>query len=145
LWEAHPEATSAEVRDAIVESAHLFTTPNDSMGHGIPNFMMAHAILEANAIDELESFEDDPNALSVFPQPATDFLQVRSNWAATGERWIWRLYSRNGSLISQGLTAESPVTIEFSTPPESGTYILTFIDPSTGKLQEALPVIFVNR
>jgi hypothetical protein len=144
LWEAHPEATSAEVRDAIVESAHLFTAPNDSMGYGIPNFAVADALLEANAVGEISDSADSDAAARVFPQPAKDYLQVTGEWAVTGERRIWRLYSRNGSWVEEGTFEGSTVEIVFGSPLVSGTYILTIVDSSTGRLLDALPVVFVN-
>lgn len=45
LWQAHPNKSAAEIREAIVASASLFTAPNDSMGHGIPDFWQAHQLL----------------------------------------------------------------------------------------------------
>ena len=45
LWQANPTATSMEIFNAIEQSAHQYLSPDDLMGHGIPNFMTAHYIL----------------------------------------------------------------------------------------------------
>jgi hypothetical protein len=51
LWQAFPNKTNAEITKLIKESAHLYNTPNNHEGYGIPNFK---TIFEA--IDE---FDDD--------------------------------------------------------------------------------------
>lgn len=45
LWQAFPDATNMDVLEAVRQSAHLYLTPNDSMGYGIPNFGLAYEIL----------------------------------------------------------------------------------------------------
>lgn len=47
LWQAFPEATNMDIMHAVEMSAHLYTTPNDSMGYGIPNFGKAYALLDS--------------------------------------------------------------------------------------------------
>lgn len=72
LLQANPGKTVDEVMDAIRQSASLFTSPNDSMGYGIPDFCVANDILSANV--GIESF----NASNVFiyPNPTTDNLTI---------------------------------------------------------------------
>ena len=45
LWQAFPEFTNMELLDAIQKSAHMYQTPDDRYGYGIPNFRIAHEIL----------------------------------------------------------------------------------------------------
>ncbi len=45
LWQAFPEFTNMELLDAIQKSAHLYQTPDDRYGYGIPNFRKAYEIL----------------------------------------------------------------------------------------------------
>lgn len=55
LWEACPERSNMEIIDAIRQSAHLYSTPNDSMGYGIPDFEVAYNLLhDPKNIDEIE-------------------------------------------------------------------------------------------
>lgn len=49
LWQLHPERNAHDVMDAVRRSAHLWLAPNDSMGYGIPDFMVAHAWLDLTA------------------------------------------------------------------------------------------------
>jgi len=63
LWQAHPTATVMEIHDAIQQSANYASSPNDSLGYGIPNFALAHQLLGVT--------ENSPaqNALIVYPNP----------------------------------------------------------------------------
>ena len=38
LWQAFPNKTNTEIVQLVKESAHLYATPNDHEGYGIPNF-----------------------------------------------------------------------------------------------------------
>ena len=61
FWQAFPNKTNTEIAQTIRESAHLFATPEDHYGYGIPNF---------EAIFSLLSGEDDSqNTISVYPNP----------------------------------------------------------------------------
>lgn len=50
LWQAFPTRSNMDIIDAVQRSAHLYLTPNDSMGYGIPNFGMAYEILKAETV-----------------------------------------------------------------------------------------------
>ena len=45
LWQANPDKTNMEVMNAIMQSAHLYNTPDDQLGYGIPNYTLANALL----------------------------------------------------------------------------------------------------
>ncbi len=66
LWQAFPNSTAWEVHQAIEESAHLYNTPNDSMGYGIPDFEIARTLLS----DPLGIANyTNKTALAVYPNP----------------------------------------------------------------------------
>lgn len=72
LWQLHPERSAHDVMDAVRRSAHLWSTPNDSMGYGIPDFMQAHAWLLATAVEEQEQ-----GAVSrAFPNPFNERIAL---------------------------------------------------------------------
>jgi subtilisin family serine protease len=72
LWQAFPTATNMEIFNAIEESASLYSTPNDSMGHGIPDFWKAFVRLS----NDIYSQPNDRSVL-VFPQPSDGQFEVR--------------------------------------------------------------------
>lgn len=96
LWQAFPTKNNMEIIDAVQRSAHLYITPNDSMGYGIPNFGLAYEIL----LSELDTVVvdtttdttiiEDTTVVAIFdilPNPAVDFfnvlLQLNENGPAT--------------------------------------------------------------
>lgn len=91
LIEAYPAKHSAEIADMIRKSAHLFATPNDSMGYGIPNFDLAYTLSQSEILWQ-------ENTLSIYPNPVRDYLiidaQNQKNWQSTA-----RLYDLNGRLV----------------------------------------------
>lgn len=46
LWQAFPDKSNMEIFNAIEQSAHLYNSPNDSLGFGIPNFKTAYDLLK---------------------------------------------------------------------------------------------------
>lgn len=139
LWQAHPTATALEVRQAILESAHLYTAPNDSMGYGIPDMWLAHELLMANHA----SANANHNALLVFPNPVASEGTLR--WELFGSEWsdlldsdhvLWRFTSPNGATVAEGnlpawKTPELRGHIDLSPLGlASGRYLLTLFDPN---------------
>ena len=138
LWQAHPAATAQEVRQAILESAHLYTAPNDSMGYGIPDMWRAHELL----MNEHASADASQVALKVFPNPVASDGTLR--WELFGSEWteflesdhvLWRVTSASGTRVAEGTlpvwkTPELRGHIELSPLGlASGRYVLTLCDP----------------
>lgn len=53
LWQAFPDKTNAEITQLIKESAHLYTSPTNQKGYGIPNFTTIYETLSVN-IDDID-------------------------------------------------------------------------------------------
>ncbi len=73
LWQAFPSYTAMEIKSAIERSSSLFFSPNDSMGYGIPDFMIASYLLSTGNIP----MASKDNVLGVFPNPFSHNLNVR--------------------------------------------------------------------
>lgn len=72
LLQAHPERTIADIFNAIRMSANQYSTPDEFLGYGIPDFCMAHDILEANAgLSNVEKSE-----LKIYPNPANGVVVI---------------------------------------------------------------------
>ncbi len=63
LWQANYSKSNMEIIQAITESAHLFNDPNNQLGYGIPNFGLAHALLNYENVND--------GFASVYPNPVT--------------------------------------------------------------------------
>jgi serine protease AprX len=98
LWGAHPTATNMEIFYAIEKSAHLFSNPNDSLGQGIPNFMMAHEYLtlylgakETNNTSDVITFE-------LFPNPTSNDVYMKYYPSKSGTVTI-EIFDSKGSIV----------------------------------------------
>jgi hypothetical protein len=69
LWQAYPTKTNAEIIQIIKESGHLYTSPTDQEGYGIPNF---ETVFNTLSIDEV--FED---GFKLYPNPFQDIIQFQ--------------------------------------------------------------------
>ena len=92
LMQAVPQATAAEVRAAIIASAHLAAAPNDSMGYGIPDFHRAWALLER------QPAAAGPGAVRLFPNPGDGLVRWTAGWAPTR----WEAWTVTGRLVAEG-------------------------------------------
>ena len=72
LWQAHPLKTNMEVLHAIEASANYYNNPGDSLGYGIPNFIVADLLLGGTIVDR--SGED--NLVSVYPNPFNQNFEI---------------------------------------------------------------------
>jgi len=95
LWQANPQATASQLKQAIEQSAHLFSNPDSLLGYGIPDMKIADKILKS-AI--LEKWANNTNWL-VYPNPATDYLVLQKNSAASSKMVKLAFYTVDGKLV----------------------------------------------
>ncbi|MGB1269232.1 MAG: S8 family serine peptidase [Flavobacteriaceae bacterium] len=69
LWQALPNATNAEIIQYVKESASIYSTPNYTLGYGIPNLELAQT-LNVNTQELQVEF-------SVYPNPTKDVIHVK--------------------------------------------------------------------
>lgn len=92
LWQAFPEATNMQILRAIEQSAHLYRTPNDDLGNGIPDFWRAFELLSG-----IDGDASELNA-TLWPNPSSGQCTVEcSNWEA--DQLEWQVYDAVGRLI----------------------------------------------
>jgi subtilisin family serine protease len=94
LWQAFPTATNMDIFNAIEESANLYLTPNDSMGHGIPDFWKAFVRLS----NDIYSQPNDRSVL-VFPQPSDGQFEVRVEGNFPDTKNYHYLYDSSGRSV----------------------------------------------
>lgn len=71
LWQAAPELTAMQLRQAIVQSAHQYLNPDSEQGYGIPDFFAAWlAVTSQSAGDVLQ------DSVWVYPNPFGNQLFV---------------------------------------------------------------------
>ncbi len=96
LWQANPNATAAEIKNALERSAHLYETPDSLLGFGIPNMEIAQQILNPSPVEKLI----ENNNWQVRPNPFYDKLYLL-NMDNFGEDVLFSFYSVDGRLLYQ--------------------------------------------
>ena len=119
LWQAHPDKTNMEVINAIIQSAHLYNTPNDQLGYGIPNYTLANALL---------SIEDETNPFfSVYPNPLKNYSQLYAI-VPSAENIAYGLYNHEGKLLDYQEVRSFSRIIQIDIPELSvGVYLLELL------------------
>lgn len=99
LWQSNPTATNMQVFASIEQSAHLYTSPNDSIGYGLPDFLEAVSILEEMVVNVDEAIFEDP-VFTVFPNPFSEMVFLRLNSSHEGSAAV-AVFDINGRLIQR--------------------------------------------
>ncbi len=73
LMQANPTVAPMDIFDAIRRSADQYTTPDNLKGYGVPDFCVAHTILQSAKVSE----EEIASQILLFPNPANDFITIQ--------------------------------------------------------------------
>jgi hypothetical protein len=73
LWQANPYKRNTEIMQAIEQSGSLANNPNNLLGYGIPDYVMANSIL--TVIDHREA---NLSEIEIFPVPFTDYIEINA-------------------------------------------------------------------
>ena len=93
LWQANPQATNLEIKEALEISASQYELPDSLLGYGIPNFKLADLLLT----------EPEPQAIAkewiAFPNPFQNHIYLIRTSKEISEKLTITLFSVDGSLI----------------------------------------------
>lgn len=96
LWQKFPTLTNIELRDLLLSSSDNFSTPNNRIGYGIPDYNIAVGN-EPLAVADLMS-----DGISIFPNPVTgDHINLLIERDAIPMPIKFSLFSPDGRLIHQ--------------------------------------------
>lgn len=124
LWESRSSYTNMEVFNAIEQSAHLFNSPNDEYGFGIPNMHMAYYYV--TGVDDIDGIYF--SKLHVYPNPASNKLFVN---IANNEKVQVEIYNVLGKrMIFNTISVNQPIDIS-SLP--NGVYLIRIGNLPTGR------------
>jgi hypothetical protein len=74
LWQANPSMNNMQVADAIRQSASQYNDPDEFLGHGIPDFILANNILTV-----INGTEGSDNLIEVYPNPFTASFSINGS------------------------------------------------------------------
>jgi len=124
LWQAHPNATNMQVREAIIKSASQYSSPDTLLGYGIPDFAVAHALLSDIQIKDLMHEQ----LINVFPVPFSSGININFMTDTSNKIFIEMLDLVGKTVLktSSELIQHSVNTINIKNLNEiaSGTYVL---------------------
>lgn len=98
LWQAFPEKTNAEIIQLVKESSHLYSTPTDQEGYGVPDFETIF-----NAVNE-ETPDVDLNNIQPFPNPVENELNFK--FSTTSEEVEVVIYNVFGQVVSKEVVSK---------------------------------------
>jgi serine protease AprX len=99
LWQAFPEFSNMEIKDAVERSADRYNHPDEIYGNGIPNMKAAYDYLQTQRI--LRSYGQILNNgwLKAYPVPFVSQFNVLLKAPSTANA-VFRLFDMQGKLIS---------------------------------------------
>ena len=133
LMQSAPMKSAKEIKEAIIKSAHLFNTPNNDYGYGIPNFFNAYISLD-ETLNALLSSKDN---LRVFPNP----LHINSKLfilnSKEGEVKIELADLSGKEIYNKTFNVDTDkinmLPLELPSALSSGQYLLRVVTPSEKK------------
>jgi subtilisin family serine protease len=120
LWQANPELTNMELKQIIIASSSQFETPDNFLGHGIPDFGAA-------LTETLSIAQQSQQGFTVYPNPAAEVLHIKLPSAIT--QATVSLYNSVGQLVLQSSIEASDNSIALDAL-SIGLYVLSIQSPS---------------
>ncbi len=130
LWQAYPNATPYQVKQAIRKCASTYTTPGTQLGYGIPDFGCAQLALDIHDVRRPSSLSDWVTAT---PNPFGNELQL--NVSPNADQYVdFTLLDMTGKIISSlniYLYKGYNTSVDLSIPSlPNGIYILRAVSPT---------------
>jgi subtilisin family serine protease len=125
LWQANPNATAQEIKNAIQISSHLYSNPDTIFGYGIPDFQLANLILQ-----QKNEYSSDLTKITIVPNPVTNYcyLVMDIPWLLEKSTATIGLYDLNGRVIYNYTKSFFPGSninaLNFPENLDKGNYIL---------------------
>jgi serine protease AprX len=77
LWQSNTSVGNMDVYEAIIQSASQYLSPDNFLGHGIPDFEQAQLILTSDNI-----ISDEQERIRVYPNPVGSYVVIETNQTA---------------------------------------------------------------
>lgn len=137
LWQLHPNNTAPEVMAAVRQSASFYNAPSDSLGCGVPDFAVAHTILQATGIRSVT----DLDVIHLYPMPFTDQLSIILSAPMSGSMEVALLDLAGRSIWSTSRTylqTRNVVQLEGLDALVEGMYVLRIVDQRGSALSRSV-------
>lgn len=117
LMQAHPNASNAAIMQALMMSCDRYDNPDSAYGHGIPDLIKAHELLNTLALEPVED-----NDIVIYPNPTdlTLHIEVQLNSLA-------KIFDQQGVLVHSQYLSSGINTLDISYL-TSGMYFVELTD-----------------
>lgn len=120
LWQANPQASAGQVKQALEQSAHLFNNPDSLLGYGIPDMKIADQILKTSLVQQFET----QNNWLVYPNPVNDVLFIQNQENRIDDDVRVSMINTDGKLIKRWRFSGNKIVIHDIPKTPGGVYIL---------------------
>lgn len=123
LWQNHPTKNNIEVMRAIEKSCHQYNNPDSLLGYGIPDFVLADAILSGLNVKDFNKDE----IVNLYPNPSlNDFtLAFYSSIDQTVSAEVYDISGKVVDIQELNLQARSLNNIIFNNALANGVYVVS--------------------
>lgn len=129
IKQAYPELTNMEIKDLIENSGHLAGSPDNELGHGVPN---AQTIITLEGNFVLQTIEKELG-IEIYPNPFAESLTIENSSFHTV---YYVIVDSFGKKVSEGTSDLGHVSV--SIPGETGLY---FIKLQTNDFSETIKLL----
>ncbi len=132
LWQAFPDFTNMEIIEAVKKSSSFYTTPDDRIGYGIPNFQKAYDdLFQQRALKNVSTILGN-DWIKVYPNPFMKSFSVLLNPIQTATATL-SLYDNAGKLYQSkkiNIQTGQPQLIQFKNLQHAarGIYLIKYSD-----------------
>ena len=84
LWQANPALNNMQIADAVSKSASQYLSPDDMLGYGIPDFVLANNILTI-----IDGPGEEIATMNIYPNPFRDWFTIDAG--RHGSMGAWKL------------------------------------------------------
>jgi serine protease AprX len=95
LWQANPNATAVDIKNALEQSASQYSNPDSLLGYGVPDMKLADLILEPL----ISTITKKKKEWSIYPNPIGDYLVLQKTESNSLEEIFVEIYSSDGRLL----------------------------------------------
>lgn len=123
LWQMHPTRTAQEIMEAVRQSASLYSDPNDSLGHGIPDFGAASAWLQLTAV----AASPIGGSTTIVPSPFVDRMRIADPGLAPGRAFVILFDGRGRAVLFTSATVDGTGAMDVTDPRLAGSTAGTYM------------------
>ncbi len=112
LWQAYPEFTAIDIIEAVKKSSSKYSSPDDRVGYGIPNFRIAFEDLSRQRVTKNANQILGNDWIKAYPNPFKDDLTILIKPKQSGSA-TFKLFDVAGKLYVQKIVTMQQGQIQF--------------------------------